>query len=76
MTNHERKQELRLWFIKNYKGTYPFFDQYKWVEKGIAAGELELRKACIMYYDNGLFKSPQELYDWITRNVIPPCCRE
>lgn len=70
------ERSLRMWQLKHHKGWMPFFDEWRWLEKGIREGDINLRKRCIQAGSLGLFGSPQEMLDWIKDGIIPPCCQE
>lgn len=62
---------LRLWHLKHTTGQMPFIEEWRWLEQGITAGDLNLRKYCIRTHGLGRFASPQEMLDWIKHGTIP-----
>lgn len=66
----ELKRQLREWYYRNPAEGLPFFEGYKWLEKGIESGDIELRKLCINRLF-GIFRTPQDALDWVKEGTIP-----
>lgn len=66
-----KAQELRAWCLENAPRNNNFFETCKWLEQGIQEGDLKLRKFCITHC-HGIFKTPQDAFDWINTGTIPP----
>jgi hypothetical protein len=68
--NSLQLSELRTWYLGNPCWTLDFFEGYKWLEKGIEEGDLDLRKFC-MNRLHGIFSTPQDALEWVKNGTIP-----
>ncbi len=67
---------LRLWFMTNHNLKLHFPKGYEWLRKGLEEGDLSLRMSCLRTPDMGIFRTPQEMLEWVKFGRLPLCYRK
>ena len=70
------ERQLRLWLMKYHNLKLRFPDAYEWLRKGLEVGDLSLRMSCLRTPDMGIFRTPQEMLEWVKFGRLPLCYRK